>query len=98
MKRLEQWVAQQGIAFWPPTPTGLLCTDTNTLEAIAKRCPTAAEFCLGKVMLNQLKTFELSVGDDGRNHCMLSAFVPETSRNQPSNSAFIYGLNAAFVR
>ena len=96
MQRLEQWVARQGIAFWPRTPTGLLCTDTKTLETIAKRCPAAAEFCLGKVMLNQLKTFDLSVGDDGRNRCMLSAYRSKTSRNQPSNSAFIYGLNAAF--
>lgn len=95
-KRLEQWVAQQGIAFWPRTPAGLLCTDASTLEAIAKRCPMAAEFCTSKVTLDQLKTFELSVGDDGRNRCMLSAFRSKTSRNQPSNSAFVYGLNAAF--
>jgi DNA polymerase-1 len=96
MKLLEQWIAQQGIAFWPRTPTGLLCTDSGTLEMIAKRCPTVAEFCLSKVMLNQLKTFELAVGDDGRNRCMLSAYRSKTGRNQPSNSAFIYGLNAAF--
>ena len=27
---------------------------------------------------------------------MLSAFRSKTSRNQPSNSAFVFGLNAAF--
>jgi DNA polymerase I len=96
VKLLEQWVIQQGIVFWPRTPTGLRCTDTETLEMIAKRCPAAAEFCTSKITLNQLKTFELSVDDDGRNRCMLSAYRSKTSRNQPSNSAFVFGLNAAY--
>jgi DNA polymerase-1 len=43
-----------------------------------------------------LKTFSLAVGDDGRNRCMLSAFQSKTGRNQPSNSRYVFGLNAAF--
>ena len=85
-----------GIRYWPRTPTGQLCTDAETLRAIAQRCPQAAEFCHSKMTLDQLKTFELAVGDDARNRCMLSAFHSKTSRNQPSNSAFVFGLNAAF--
>jgi DNA polymerase-1 len=92
---LQQWVAVQNIS-WPRTPTGLLCTDAKTLEVIGKRCPTAAEFCMSMVTLRQMKSFELAVGDDGRNRCMLSAYRSKTSRNQPSNSAFVYGLNAAY--
>jgi DNA polymerase-1 len=95
-KRLEQWVAEHDIQYWPRTPTGQLCTDKETLENIGKRCPEAAEFCSTKVTLDQLKTFKLSVGVDGRNRCMLSAFKSKTSRNQPSNSHFAFGLNAAF--
>src|SRR5262249_10766869 len=33
----------------------------------------------------------LSVGRDGRNRTVLSAFRSRTSRNQPSNSRFIFG-------
>jgi hypothetical protein len=95
-KLLEKWVAEHGIPAWPRTPTGQLCTDAGTLHAISQRCPEAAEFCSTKITLDQLKTFKLAVGADGRNRCMLSAFRSKTSRNQPSNSAFAFGLNAAF--
>jgi DNA polymerase I len=95
-KHLEEWVAARGIQYWPRTPTGQLCTDEKTLTVIAKRCPEAAEFCSTKVTLDQLKTFDLAVGTDARNRCMLSAFRSKTGRNQPSNSAFAFGLNAAF--
>src|SRR5262249_31540721 len=82
--------------FWPRTPTGQLSTSAETLRAIAQRCPEAAEFCHTKTTLDQLKTFNLAVGADGRNRCMLSAYRSKTSRNQPSNSAYAFGLNAAF--
>jgi hypothetical protein len=93
---LEQWVVEHGIRFWPLTPTGMLKTDEKTLRSMAQRCPEVAEFAYTKITLNQLKTFELSIGDDGRNRCMLSAFRTKTSRCAPSNNAFIFGLNAAF--
>ena len=95
-KLLEQWVVEHGIQYWPRTPTGQLSTEAETLRAIAERCPEVAEFCHVKMTLEQLKTFELAIGDDGRNRCMLSAFRSKTGRNQPSNTAFVFGLNAAF--
>jgi hypothetical protein len=96
LKLLKDWLVRHDIRYWPLTPTGLLATDTDTLRAMAQRCPEVAEFCYSKITLNQLKSFELSIGDDGRNRCMLSAFASKTSRNQPSNSRFAFGLNAAF--
>jgi hypothetical protein len=95
-KLLEQWVVAHGIHFWPFTPTGMPKTDAETLRRMAQRCPEVAEFAHTKITLDQLKTFELSVGDDLKNRCMLSAFRTKTSRNAPSNSAFAFGLNAAF--
>ena len=95
-KLLRRWLIEHDVRFWPLTPTGKLKTDAETLRAMAERCPAVAEFCHSKITLNQLKSFDLSVGDDGRNRCMLSAFASKTSRNQPSNSAFAFGLNAAF--
>jgi DNA polymerase family A len=95
-KLLEKWAAENSIQYWPRTPTGQLSTSAETLRVIAQRCPQAAEFCYGKIVLDQLKTFKLSVGDDGRNRCMLWAYQSKTGRNQPSNSQYIFGLNAAF--
>jgi hypothetical protein len=95
-KLLGQWLIEHDVRFWPLTPTGKLKTDAETLRAMAARCSAVAEFCHSKITLNQLKSFELSVGDDGRSRCMLSAFASKTSRNQPSNTAFAFGLNAAF--
>jgi hypothetical protein len=66
------------------------------MRAIAQRYPEVAELCMGKITLDQLKSFKLTVGDDDRNRCMLSAFASKTGRNQPSNSKFAFGLNAAF--
>jgi hypothetical protein len=41
--------------------------------------------------LSQLRLNALAVGSDGRNRCLLSTFRAKTSRNQPSNSQFIFG-------
>ena len=47
-------------------------------------------------ILSQLKLSSLSIGKDGRNRCLLSAFQARTGRNQPSNSRFIFGTSAWF--
>jgi DNA polymerase I len=95
-KLLERLIRERGIKYWPHTPKGRLATDAETMRAIAQRCPEVAEVCMGKITLDQLKSFKLTVGDDDRNRCMLSAFASKTGRNQPSNSKFAFGLNAAF--
>ena len=95
-KQLERWLIDHDIRYWPLTPTGQISTDAETLRAMAARCPEVAEFCHTKTTLEQLKAFTLSVGDDGRNRCMLSAFRSKTGRNQPSTTAFVFGLHAAF--
>jgi DNA polymerase-1 len=95
-KRLQQWINERGIQYWPKTPTGRISTSAKTLGMIAKRCSEAEEFCTTKITLDQLKTFDLAVGPDGRNRTMLSAFRSKTGRNQPSNTKFAFGLNAAF--
>jgi hypothetical protein len=96
LKLLERWLIARDIRFWPLTLTGMLKTDEETLRAMAQRCPEVAEFAHTTITLKKLKTLDLSVGDDGHNRCMLSAFRTKTSRSAPSNSAFIFGLNAAF--
>ena len=41
--------------------------------------------------LSQLRLSSLTVGRDGRNRALLSAFGGKTGRNQPSNVKFIFG-------
>jgi DNA polymerase I len=95
-KRLKEWLDQNGVEYWPQTPTGQLSTSEETLRAMAKRCPQAVDFCTTKISLDKLKSFKLAVGSDGRNRCMLSAFQSKTGRNQPSNSKYVFGLDAGY--
>ena len=77
---------------WPRLPSGALALDDETLKEMARQYPAEVgpmrelRHALGKLRLN-----ELSVGPDGRNRCLLSAFRARTGRNQPSNSRFIFG-------
>jgi hypothetical protein len=41
--------------------------------------------------LSEMRLSNLTVGEDGRNRCLLSPFSSKTGRNQPSNSRFIFG-------
>jgi DNA polymerase-1 len=41
--------------------------------------------------LSQMRLINISVGQDGKNRCMLSPFKSKTGRNQPSTARFIFG-------
>jgi hypothetical protein len=81
---------------WPQSEDGVLATDEDTLAEMAKIHPVV----IGPVkdMLNihrgELKKIGLTVGDDGRNRCLLSPFASSTGRNQPSNAKYIFGLSS----
>jgi DNA polymerase-1 len=80
---------------WPRLLSGALALDDETFRKMAKLYPKQVgpirelRHTLGKLHLN-----ELAVGADGRNRCLLSPFRARTSRNQPSNSQFIFGPSA----
>jgi DNA polymerase I-like protein with 3'-5' exonuclease and polymerase domains len=44
-----------------------------------------------RAALSEMRLSNITVGDDGRNRCLLSPFASKTGRNQPSNSKFIFG-------
>jgi hypothetical protein len=44
-----------------------------------------------EICLRQLRLRKLTIGRDGFNRCWLNPFGSRTSRNQPSNSCFIFG-------
>ena len=90
----ERWAAyltRKGIP-WPRLETGALDLSDDTFREMARSYPRE----VGPIRelrhtLSQLRLNELTVGTDGRNRCLLSAFQSRTGRNQPSNAKFIFG-------
>lgn len=76
---------------WPRHPSGALNLDDDTFREMARNNPKIAPLRELRVTLGQMYLPDLAVGADGRNRCALRAFRARTSRNQPSNSQFIFG-------
>jgi DNA polymerase-1 len=85
-----RWLAANNIP-WPRLPTGALALDDDTFREMARMFPCVAPIRELRFALGQLRLEELTVGADGRNRCLLSAFSARTGRNQPSTSKFIFG-------
>lgn len=88
--RFARWLAHQKIE-WPRHPSGVLDLSDNTFREMAKAHPIVAPLRELRHTLGELRLFDLAVGADGRNRCSLWPFSSKTGRNQPSNSAFIFG-------
>jgi hypothetical protein len=76
---------------WPRLSSGALALDDDTFRSQARAYPIIAPLRELRYALGQLRLNELTVGPDGRNRTILSAFRARTGRNQPSNSRFIFG-------
>ena len=89
--RWEEYLIRKSIP-WPRLPSGALALDDDTFREMARAYPAeVAPIREVRVALSQLRLNELAVGPDGHNRCLLSPFAARTSRNQPSNSRFIFG-------
>ena len=88
--RWAMWLETRGIQ-WPQLASGRLALDDDTFRSMARRYPDIEPMRELRTSLAQLRLEDLAVGADGRNRCLLSAFRARTSRNQPSNSRFIFG-------
>jgi hypothetical protein len=77
---------------WPALESGHLQLDEDTFKMMSKIYPQVHPLYELRRTLSQLRLNDLTVGSDGRNRCMLSAFSSITGRNQPSTSKFVYGL------
>ncbi len=86
----EQYLIKKNKA-WPRLPSGKIALDDDTFREMARSDPDIAPMRELRVALSQMRLADLAVGSDGRNRCLLSAFRARTSRNQPSNSKFIFG-------
>jgi DNA polymerase I len=82
---------------WPRTPTGAPSTSEQTFEAMTEEWPLAGELGRFRTLLDQLKTFDLPIGSDGRARSHLQAFGTKSSRNNTAKGGgFIFALNSVF--
>jgi hypothetical protein len=88
--RFAKYLNQRGIP-WPRLASGGLDLKDDTFREMARTYPELGKLRELRVSLSQMRLSDLAVGVDGRNRCLLSAFRARTSRNQPSNSKFIFG-------
>ena len=89
-KLFRDWLSRRRIA-WPKTKTGLSCVDDDTFRSMAITYPEINPLKELRATLSSMKLESLSVGHDGRNRASLKSFASVTSRNQPSNSSFVFG-------
>lgn len=93
--RFAAYLTRAGIP-WPRLGSGSLALDEDTFKEMARAYPAAIGPLRDVLRLHrgELKRIELTVGADGRNRYLLSAFSSKTGRNQPSNSKSIFGPSA----
>ena len=85
-----QYLARENIE-WPMRSDGSLLLDDDTFKSMAKMHPKINPIRELRASLSAMRLSGLTVGDDGRNRCLLSPFKSVTGRNQPSNTKFIFG-------
>ena len=89
-KRFVRYLNDRGWG-WPTHESGSLDLRDKTFKDMAQRHPELEPLRQLKYCLEKLKLRDLAVGRDGFNRCWLNPYGSRTSRNQPSNSRFIFG-------
>jgi hypothetical protein len=84
------WCAANNIPL-PFHETGRPDLSDAAFRQLAKAYPAVSPMRELRSSLSDLRLNDLSVGQDGRNRTILSAFRSRTGRNQPSNSKYIFG-------
>ncbi len=89
--KFSAYLAGQGIS-WPSLASGALALDKDTFKEMARARPQLRALHQLRETLVSFRELKLAVGDDGRNRSPLFPFSSLTSRNQPSTTAWIFGL------
>lgn len=88
--KFVQWLNDRKIP-WPINDNGTLEINKDVFKTMAKIYPELNLLRELHTSLSQMRLNKLTVGKDGRNRTSLMPFKSRTSRNQPSNSKFIFG-------
>jgi hypothetical protein len=94
----RRYLGEQGLlSLWPRIgDSDVLSLDKEHFSEMAKLFPRLQPLHELRQTLKQLSRIDLEIGQDGRNRVYLAPFRAKTSRNQPSNSRFIFGPSKAF--
>jgi DNA polymerase I len=93
MDRFEAYLVKNGIP-WLRLESGQLDLSNDAFKNMAIAYPKMANLRDLRHSLSQMRLSDLQVGTDGCNRCLLSPFRARTSRNQPSNSKFVFGASS----
>lgn len=88
--RFAEYLGRNNIP-WPRLSSGSLALDEDAFREMARSYPALSPLRELRHSLGELRVFDLAVGSDGRNRCLLSPFRARTGRNQPSNTRFVFG-------
>lgn len=89
-EKFEEYLIRAKIR-WPRLETGVLDLSDDTFREMAKSHSEISPLRELRASLSKMRLYEMTVGTDGRNRCLLSPFQSRTGRNQPSNNKFIFG-------
>ena len=89
-KRWENYLSEHGMS-WLRLPSGELDMSDDAFKAMSHSYPKINPIRELRNTQSKLRLNKLTIGWDGRNRCLISAFRSKTGRNQPSNSKFIFG-------
>ena len=90
VERFEAFLIRHDIP-WPRLESGALDLSRDTFRQMAKSYAIISPLHELRHAMSEMRLNDLAVGHDGRNRTILSAFRAKTSRNQPSNTKFIFG-------
>jgi hypothetical protein len=90
VERFADYLVEHNIG-WPRLESGGLALDDSTFRQMVKAHPSLAPLRELRHTLGELRLFDLAVGSDSRNRCLLSPFRATTGRNQPGATRFIFG-------
>jgi hypothetical protein len=88
--RWRDYCARNRIA-WPLLPSGKMDFKDETFRETANLYPAIQPMRELRSTLGEMRLNALTVGTDGRNRYLLSAFQSITGRNQPSNTKSVFG-------
>ena len=94
--RFVDWLERSEYS-WPMLASGQPALDEDTFKDQCRTHPELEPLRQLRFMLSKLRKLDLSIGSDGRNRTMLSAFRAKTGRNAPSATKSVFGP-ATWVR
>jgi DNA polymerase-1 len=87
--KFKSYLQREGLS-WPLLSSGEIQLTEDVFREMSEIHPCISPLRDLRVALSRMRLIDISVGQDGKNRCMLSPFKSKTGRNQPSTTRFIF--------